>query len=63
VSFNVLHCPGHSPGSLVLVAPTLNFAIVSDVLFKGSVGRDVILGGDHATLITSITEKFLPLGD
>ncbi|SED14334.1 Glyoxylase, beta-lactamase superfamily II [Rhizobiales bacterium GAS188] len=63
VSFDVLHCPGHSPGSVVLVAPALNFAIVGDVLFKGSVGRSDIPGGDPATLIRSITEKLLPLGD
>ena len=63
VDFDVLHCPGHSPGSVVFVAPALNFAIVGDVLFRGSVGRSDIPGGDHATLIDSITSKLLPLGD
>ncbi|MFI5014392.1 MAG: MBL fold metallo-hydrolase [Hyphomicrobiales bacterium] len=62
-SFNVLHCPGHSPGSVVFAAPDLNFAIVGDVLFKGSVGRSDIPGGDHAQLIASIKTKLLPLGD
>jgi hydroxyacylglutathione hydrolase len=61
--FEVLHCPGHSPGSVVFVAPGLGFAIVGDVLFKGSVGRSDIPGGDPATLIASIRQKLMPLGD
>ncbi len=39
------------------------FAIVGDVLFRGSVGRSDIPGGNHQTLIASIKEKLLPLGD
>jgi glyoxylase-like metal-dependent hydrolase (beta-lactamase superfamily II) len=62
-TFEVLHCPGHSPGSVVLAARDLDFAIVGDVLFKGSVGRSDIPGGNHATLISSIKTKLLPLGD
>jgi hydroxyacylglutathione hydrolase len=41
----------------------MRFALVGDVLFNGSVGRTDLPGGDHATLIRSITEKLLPLGD
>jgi glyoxylase-like metal-dependent hydrolase (beta-lactamase superfamily II) len=63
VDFEVLHCPGHSPGSVVLFARSLDFAIMGDVLFRGSVGRSDIPGGDHATLIGSIKTKLLPLGD
>jgi glyoxylase-like metal-dependent hydrolase (beta-lactamase superfamily II) len=62
-TFKVLHCPGHSPGSVVFFARELDFAIVGDVLFQGSVGRSDIPGGDHATLISSIKTKLLPLGD
>ncbi|MDY3127956.1 MAG: MBL fold metallo-hydrolase [Corynebacterium sp.] len=36
-SFSVLHCPGHSPGSVIIVGD--EFAITGDVLFKGSIGR------------------------
>ncbi|MGE0231133.1 MAG: MBL fold metallo-hydrolase [Flavobacteriaceae bacterium] len=62
-SFEVLHCPGHSPGSVVFVSKELNFAIVGDVLFAGSIGRTDLPGGDHAALINAIKTKLLPLDD
>jgi hydroxyacylglutathione hydrolase len=63
IVFDVLHCPGHSPGSVVLVNREHRFAHVGDVLFRGSVGRTDLPGGDHQSLIRSIKEKLLPLGD
>lgn len=63
VSFDILHCPGHSPGSVVFVNRTQNFALVGDVLFQGSIGRSDLPGGDHAALLQSIRTKLLPLGD
>jgi glyoxylase-like metal-dependent hydrolase (beta-lactamase superfamily II) len=48
---------------VVFFSKEMRFADVGDVLFSGSVGRSDIPGGDHATLIKSITEKLLPLGD
>ena len=63
LSFDILHCPGHSPGSVVYFNTELRFAHVGDVLFNGSVGRTDLPGGDHATLIASIRQKLLPLGD
>lgn len=62
-SFDVFHCPGHSPGHVVFYSPEARFAIVGDVLFNGSVGRTDLPGGDHDALIRSIREKLLPLGD
>ena len=62
-SFAVLHCPGHSPGSIAFFHAGERFAIVGDVLFAGSVGRTDLPGGDHATLLKSINDKLLPLGD
>lgn len=63
VPFEVLHCPGHSPGSVVLFAPSLRFAFMGDVLFQGSVGRTDLPGGSHEQLIGGIKAKILPLGD
>ena len=63
LTFDILHCPGHSPGSVVFFNKELRFAHVGDVLFNGSVGRSDIPGGNHATLIKSIKDKLLPLGD
>ncbi len=62
-SFSVLHCPGHSPGSVVLVNAAQRFALVGDVLFRGSIGRTDFPYGDHAALIDAIKTKLLPLGD
>jgi glyoxylase-like metal-dependent hydrolase (beta-lactamase superfamily II) len=63
LTFEILHCPGHSPGSVVFFNRELGFAHVGDVLFNGSVGRSDLPGGDHATLIKSINDKLIPLGD
>ncbi len=63
LDFGVLHCPGHTPGSVVLVSHAARFAIVGDVLFRGSVGRTDFAYGSSTDLITAITTKLLPLGD
>lgn len=62
-AFAVLHCPGHTPGHIVLVCRAARFAILGDVLFQGSIGRTDFPYGDHAALIRSIKDKLLPLGD
>jgi hydroxyacylglutathione hydrolase len=63
LTLDVLHCPGHSPGSVVFVNMGQRFAIVGDVLFRGSIGRTDLPGGNHQALIRSIKDKLLPLGD
>jgi glyoxylase-like metal-dependent hydrolase (beta-lactamase superfamily II) len=62
-TFSILHCPGHSPGSVVFVNREQRFALVGDVLFRGSIGRTDLPGGQHEALIRSIKDKLLPLGD
>ena len=62
-TFEIFHCPGHSPGSVVLFNRAQKFALVGDVLFRGSIGRTDFPYGDHASLISSIKTKLFPLGD
>jgi glyoxylase-like metal-dependent hydrolase (beta-lactamase superfamily II) len=61
--FDVLHCPGHTPGHVVFVNKSARFAQLGDVLFRGSVGRTDFPYGNHAALIDAIKTKILPLGD
>lgn len=61
--FDVLHCPGHTPGHLVFVEQTQRFALVGDVIFRGGVGRTDFAYGDGPALIRGIHDKLLPLGD
>ena len=59
----VISAPGHSPGHVVFHCPEQAFCIGGDVLFKGSIGRTDLPGGDHDRLIKSIHEKLFPLDD
>lgn len=61
--FEVFHTPGHAPGHVIFVHRQARFAILGDVLFNGSIGRTDLPGGDHQTLLASIRDKVLPLGD
>ena len=62
-TLKVRHCPGHTPGHVVFHAPQIKRCFVGDVLFAGSIGRTDFPGGDHATLIASITQRLWPMGD
>jgi glyoxylase-like metal-dependent hydrolase (beta-lactamase superfamily II) len=61
------HTPGHSPGQVCLQVSVgdgpADRLFVGDTLFAGSIGRTDLPGGDHATLLRSIREVLLPLGD
>jgi hydroxyacylglutathione hydrolase len=61
--FEVLHCPGHTPGHVIFFNRAARFAQVGDVLFQGSIGRTDFPRGNHADLIRAITTKLWPLGD
>jgi hydroxyacylglutathione hydrolase len=63
LTFDILHCPGHSPGSVVYYNKAMKFAHVGDVLFAGSIGRTDFPGCSHEALISSIMTKLIPLGD
>ena len=57
--FNVLHTPGHSPGSLTYVFD--DFAVVGDTLFNNGIGRTDLYRGDYETLVDSIKDKLFEL--
>lgn len=61
--FAIAHAPGHSPGSVVFFNAENKFALMGDVLFQNSIGRTDLPGGSHETLLKSIREKVLPMGD
>jgi len=58
----VLHCPGHTPGHIVLFHRDSKTALVGDVLFKGSIGRTDLAQGNYQQLIDSIKNKLWKLG-
>jgi hydroxyacylglutathione hydrolase len=61
--FEVLHCPGHTPGHVIFFHRQARLAQVGDVLFQGSIGRTDLPRGNHAQLIEAITGKLWPLGE
>jgi len=63
LEFEVRHCPGHTPGHVVLYEPSERKVFVGDVLFAGSVGRTDLPGGSTEQLLASIREKLLTLDD
>lgn len=63
LEFQVIHCPGHTPGHVVFYNAGNRVAWVGDVIFSGSIGRTDFPGGNHQQLISSIREKLFRLGD
>lgn len=57
----ILLAPGHSPGSLCFYCEKQRFVIGGDVLFRESIGRTDLPGGDHDTLLKSIREQLFTL--
>jgi glyoxylase-like metal-dependent hydrolase (beta-lactamase superfamily II) len=62
-SLDVLFLPGHSPGSLGFYSAANGFLIGGDVLFRESIGRTDLPGGDYDTLIASIRRRLWVLPD
>lgn len=57
----VRYTPGHAPGHVTLVGE--GYALVGDCVFRGSIGRTDLPGGDFQTLMRSIREQILTLPD
>lgn len=60
--FDVVHCPGHTPGHVAIISKEFKLAFVGDLIFQGSIGRTDFPKGNHADLINSITKKLWPYG-
>lgn len=61
VALQVVHTPGHTPGSISLIGE--GHAVVGDVLFNGSIGRTDLPGASYPQLISTIKNKLLVLDD
>lgn len=59
--FHVLHTPGHTQGSISLWIPSENKLVAGDTLFRDSIGRTDLPGGDTRQILRSIHEKLMPL--
>lgn len=59
--FHILHTPGHTQGSISLWIPAENKLIAGDTLFRGSIGRTDLEGGDERQILVSIRDKLLGL--
>ena len=59
--FHVLHTPGHTQGSISLWIPTEGTLVAGDTLFRDSIGRTDLPGGDGKQILRSIHDKLLPL--
>jgi glyoxylase-like metal-dependent hydrolase (beta-lactamase superfamily II) len=62
-AFTVLHTPGHTPGSIGLWLPAEKKLVAGDTLFRDSIGRTDLPGGDGRLILASIREKLFPLPD
>ncbi len=61
--FEVLHTPGHTQGSVSLMIASENKLVAGDTLFRDSIGRTDLPGGNHHQLLSSIKTKLLTLDD
>jgi hydroxyacylglutathione hydrolase len=60
-SLQIIYAPGHSPAHLCFYSQEEGFLIGGDVLFKGSIGRTDLPGGNHTQLLSNIKEKLYTL--
>lgn len=61
--FEVLETPGHTPGSISILVPAENKLLAGDTLFRDSIGRTDLPGGNSRQILQSIRDKLLPLRD
>lgn len=61
--FHIIHTPGHTQGSVCLWSPQLNVLVAGDTLFRDSIGRTDLPGGDGHKILASIKTRLLELPD
>lgn len=59
----VIKTPGHTPGHVSLFAAEAKALFTGDTLFRESIGRTDLPGGDYSWIMKSILEEIIPLGD
>ena len=59
----IITTPGHTPGHVVFYEPQAKVLFTGDTLFRESIGRTDLPGGDYSWIMNSILEKIIPLGD
>ena len=59
----IITTPGHTPGHVVFYEPQAKVLFTGDTLFRESIGRTDLPGGDYSWIMNSILEKIMPLGD
>lgn len=58
----IIPTPGHTPGHVSIYIPSIKTLLTGDTLFKESIGRTDLPGGDYSTLMRSIFDQIMPLG-
>ncbi|MFQ9211407.1 MAG: MBL fold metallo-hydrolase, partial [Alistipes finegoldii] len=59
----VIHTPGHTPGHVALFDPESKSLFTGDTLFRESIGRTDLPGGDYSWIMRSILDSLIPLGE
>lgn len=62
-TFRLIHTPGHTPGHMCFYEPESKVLFTGDTLFKESIGRTDLPGGDYGWIMKSIVDRILPLGE
>ncbi len=62
-TLQIIKTPGHTPGHVSLYNESQGVLLTGDTLFRESIGRTDLPGGDYGMLMESITKRILPLGD
>ena len=62
-TLKIISTPGHTPGHVALLEPEAGVLFTGDTLFRESIGRTDLPGGDYSWIMHSIIDNLLPLGD